>query len=296
MNLLIDGSSLIHRAHWVNSNHPMKMGEVFIFLRSLKSYIKMFESKSIYVCWDKKIIKSATNFRHEISDTEYKGNRDKSKAKDVYSNEESLTTILNCLGVKNMYPRIMEADDIIAWLSTTLDGPNIIVTADKDMLQLVSEKTSFYNPSKKVLIDPSNFEKEVGVKKDAFLFYKAINGDQSDNIPGWPGYGKVKSKAAAEQIADDYASIKQYDVELKLIFERNLRLMNLEQGYNKAGPEEIKAYQEQFDTLIDLEPDLDKFRFYCEKFEFKQFLKKFNEWENIFKGSRLLSVLNNMFS
>lgn len=302
MNLLIDGSSLIHRVHWINSKNPMTasngraVGDIFMFLRSLKSYVKMFDTTTVYMCWDKKLVYPSTNFRHELTGKEYKAHRDKEAAKDVYNNEEDLIIMLNCLGVKNMYPRIMEADDVIAWLSHTLDGPNMVISSDGDLLQLVSHNTSFYHPFKKKVIDLENFEKEVGINKNAYLFYKVIKGDQSDNISGWEGYGKVRAKKAAEQIATKLESIYQYSKEQKIIFERNLRLMNLEQGYYAAGPEEVKSYQAQLEALINIDVDLNKFKFYCERFEFAQFLNKFNEWENLFKGSRLLSVLNNMFS
>jgi len=301
MNLIIDGSSLLHRVHWINSKRPFinskgkNVGDIFMFLRSVKSYANMFDTKSIYVCWDKKIIYPSTNFRAELSKKEYKANRDKEKAKDVFTNEEDLTRMLTYLGIKNMYPRIMEADDVIAWLCEILDGPNIVVSADNDLLQLVSEKTSFYHSLKKKLIDLENFESTVGVKTAAYLYYKAIKGDVSDNIPGWVGFGEVKAKKIAERLADDCLYINECTDEQKYVLEHNIKLMNLEQGYNMAGEEEVKSYQEQFKQLVDLEPDLESFKHNCKIFEFNQFLKNFTDWENIFKQSRLFSILNNMF-
>jgi 5'-3' exonuclease len=56
----------------------------------------------------------------------------------------------------------MEADDVISWL-TWKATPNIVISGDQDLLQLVNENTSVYMPIKKKLIDHINFEKEIAV-------------------------------------------------------------------------------------------------------------------------------------
>jgi len=263
-----------------------------MFLNSLRSYAKLFNTKSIYVAWDKKILYPSTNFRTEAAGIEYKAGRDKEKAKEVFSNEEDLVKMLNCLGVKNMYPRIMEADDVIAWLCHNLNGPNVVVTVDGDMYQLINERTSYYHPFKKKVIDQNNFEEEVGVPQKSFLYYKAILGDSSDNIPGLYGYGKVKAKRLAESIYNKEA--KGLTKEKLLTIRNNLKLMDLSLGYKLAGKEEVETYQSQFDELLDIEVDLDSFKSYCEEFEFKRFLDKFSAWEDVFKESRLFTLLNSM--
>ena len=289
---------MLHRVHWINSKGNIttsdgrNVGDIFMFLNSLRSYAKLFNTKSIYVAWDKKILYPSTNFRTEAAGIEYKAGRDKEKAKEVFSNEEDLVKMLNCLGVKNMYPRIMEADDVIAWLCHNLNGPNVVVTVDGDMYQLINERTSYYHPFKKKVIDQNNFEEEVGVPQKSFLYYKAILGDSSDNIPGLYGYGKVKAKRLAESIYNKEA--KGLTKEKLLTIRNNLKLMDLSLGYKLAGKEEVETYQSQFDELLDIEVDLDSFKSYCEEFEFKRFLDKFSAWEDVFKESRLFTLLNSM--
>ena len=105
------------------------------------------------------------------------------------------------------------------------------------------------------------------------------------------GYGKVKAKKLAKELIDDPNCLEKLDQTIKNVLIKNLSLMNLSMGYSLAGPEEVVAYKEQLDILEGLEPNLDKFKEYCNQFEFHRFLKGFNEWESIFGESRLLTVL-----
>jgi 5'-3' exonuclease len=300
MNLIIDGSSLMHRVHWVSKNNPFitsdgrDVGDVFIFLRTLKSYVRIFDADDIYIAWDKKLIYPSTNFRHTITEQGYKAQRDKEKNASVYDNEVTLSSVLKTLGVKSLFPGVLEADDVVAWLTYNLEGPNLVISADNDLLQLISKSTSFYHPFKKKTITLSNFEKEVGVHKDAFLFYKAIKGDQSDNITGWNGFGEVKAKKTAILISEDNNILKSYTKEQLIILKNNLKLMDLRKGYKIAGELEEKLYKAQLEKSVNIEPDLCEFKEQCKKFEFKQFLDKFDEWENLFRSSRLVAAINQL--
>ena len=300
MNLLIDGSSLMHRVHWVSTKQPLitssgrDVGDVFIFLRTLKSYVRIHEAEDVYIGWDKKLIYPSTNFRHTLTEQDYKGQRDKEKNASVYDNEKLLADILKTLGIKSMFPGVLEADDVVAWLSYNLQGPNIVISGDNDLLQLISNTTNFFHPFKKKMIDLNNFEKEVGVKKYAFLYYKAILGDASDNIPGWYGYGKVKARKTAELIAEDANNLATFDKDKLTILQRNLKLMDLSKGYKIAGDLEEKLYKAQFDKFTEIEPDINEFKSICEQYEFNQFLDKFDDWKNLFRSSRLVSIINQL--
>jgi len=122
-NLIIDGNNLLYRIFWTNNfklDEATSPGQVFLFLRSLKSYVDKFQSKEIYCTWDKKLDWPSTNFRSEATTVEYKANRDDDKFKNVHEYSEKIQEIIALLGVHNMYPLRMEADDLMAWLSTTI--------------------------------------------------------------------------------------------------------------------------------------------------------------------------------
>jgi len=285
----------MHRAFWVSkktnlvTSKGQNVGAVYGFLRSLKKHATDLNSDAIYVVWDKKLKQDSTNFRYEKSQGQYKGQRKHDK--ELYMQVHILTPILESLGIKNMYPYVMEGDDVIAWLTQKLDGEHIIVSVDQDFYQLISPETSLYNINKKMVINVDNFESTVGIESKYFLRYKAILGDISDNMPGIVGYGKVRAKKLARKW-----NIQRLLKEDQELIYHNLELMDLTKGYTFYD-EETESYEQQLETLIDLEPDIDKFKQYCEEYEFNGILKKFKDWSNTFdKSTRLSFILNAYFN
>lgn len=263
-------------------------GDLYFFLNSVKLYAEQFNSKDVWIAWDKKILYPSTNFRQETS-TEYKDNRDKEKAKEVFTYEQDLKQLTESIGIKNIYPRIMEADDVISWLTTQIDKNITIVSADSDLCQLISNKVSIYHPLKKKLITIDSFEADMGIPINQYLVYKSIVGDTADNIKGVNGYGKVKAK----RLTLDYMSNNIID-EHRLIIERNLKLMDLSKGFIYAGPEEELAYKEQYESLKIIKPNFDEFIKLCEKYEFNMFIKNISRWQSLFDKSKLISLIDKL--
>jgi DNA polymerase I len=297
-NLIIDGNSLMHRVHWVSKSRPMltqsgrEVGDILIFLRTLKSYINQYSPNAIYCCWDKKLLYPSENFRDELTYSEYKDNRDREVTKDVFNNTDDLMIMLEALGIKNMFPRTLEADDVIAWLTHNLTGKNIVLTADNDMLQLVNENTFVFNTNKKQLYTQLNFKNLVGVPISSFVLYKAIKGDSSDNIKGIDGYGEVKSKKIANEFIENKNALDVFTESQKQHLLRNIKLMNLSVGYLYAGEDEVTAYQKQLSRM--LEPDFAIFEKYCKEFELNDILRKLDDWADLFSRSRIINLLESL--
>ena len=83
----------------------------------------------------------------------------------------------------------IEADDVIAYLSSYFKQKVIVLSTDKDFLQLVSDRVSVYSPSKKKMYTPNSLFDETGIWCENFIIYKALLGDKSDNIDGIKGIG-----------------------------------------------------------------------------------------------------------
>jgi DNA polymerase-1 len=87
----------------------------------------------------------------------------------------------------------IEADDTIAYLTKhtqqDLDGEVVIVSTDKDFLQLVSDKVSVFSPTKKKMYTRQVVFDEFGIWPENLLLYRTLDGDKSDNIPGIRGCG-----------------------------------------------------------------------------------------------------------
>ena len=301
-NLIIDGNNLLYRIFWTSnykieeSNNP---GQVFLFLRSLKSYVDKFRPKNIYCTWDKKLEWPSTNFRREATTVEYKAGRDDEKFKNVFENAEKIQELLTNLGVHNIYPLRMEADDLMAWLSEELSGTSVIVTTDKDLLQTVTERTIVYSPIKKKEITLDNFEEYTGVKKEYYISFRAVTGDKSDNIPGIPRYGikrflKLEHRVISLNGDDPMALIRADELtdEQFKIYERNWLLMDLKKGYNYYD-DEVPAYEKQLKQLQKCKINFSKFLDQAKELNLWSIVRNYTSWRNSFDNNEnLLNTIN----
>ena len=301
-NLIIDGNNLLYRIFWTSnykieeSNNP---GQVFLFLRSLKSYVDKFRPKNIYCTWDKKLEWPSTNFRREATTVEYKAGRDDEKFKNVFENAEKIQELLTNLGVHNIYPLRMEADDLMAYLSRKLLGPNVIITTDKDLLQTVTENTIVYTPIKKKEISLDNFEEYTGVKKEYYISFRAVTGDKSDNIPGIPRYGikrflKLEHRVISLNGDDPMALIRADELtdEQFKIYERNWLLMDLKRGYNYYD-DEVPAYEKQLKQLQKCKINFSKFLDQAKELNLWSIVRNYTSWRNSFDNNEnLLNTIN----
>jgi len=83
----------------------------------------------------------------------------------------------------------IEADDVIAYLSSYFQDKVYILSNDRDFLQLVSERVNTYVPTKKKMYNPQNLLEEYGIWSENFAIFKSLLGDKSDNIAGIKGMG-----------------------------------------------------------------------------------------------------------
>jgi 5'-3' exonuclease len=283
-NLIVDANNLLHRVHWVCETRGNGVNVVYLFLNSIKKYVSMFNPDNIYMAWDKRLVPGFKNFRKTDEDIDYKGNRDQDRNKRVYDNEDITQKVTKLLGIKNVYPGVMEGDDIIAWLCENLPGNNVIVSVDQDFLQLVQETVSVYSPIKDIHITNHNFSDLIGVDVEDFLTYKALIGDKSDNIPGLPKVGEKTAKKILKR------GIDTLNTEQASILAKNLKLMNLREGYN-VYDNETTLYSEQVKKLDGLEPDMKEFEQLCYSMNIRQVVSNINEWKTLFTSKE---VMNNI--
>ena len=112
MKLIIDGSNLMHRSYWVSEK--VNKSVVELFLGSLRKMYNDFNPTDVYVVWDARLVKGVKNFRRQ--DISYKSDRDKEKWKKVYAKEKIIRKLCESLGLYNMYPGVLEADDFIFYI------------------------------------------------------------------------------------------------------------------------------------------------------------------------------------
>lgn len=295
--ILIDSSNLLHRAVWITESVRKNVSPVYIFLTSVKKYADMFETNDIISVWDKRLIRGIKNYRRLATQTQYKAGRDTERSARVFSFEEKTTEMLNQLGVKNMYPGILEADDVIWWLSKKIPGETVIVSVDQDMLQLVNKKTTVYSPIKDVIINYSNFTDTVGVSIENFLRYKSLMGDKSDNLPGVTRCGKKTAAKLVNECDTDTDLINRLGEEALKPYFHNLKMIDLEQG-DKHHPEDAKIYEDQYDQLKSHKPDMTAFRDSASALNMKKLVDDIAIWEDVFDkqhlNKTLADIVNNL--
>jgi 5'-3' exonuclease len=192
-----------------------------------------------------------------------------------------------------MYPGILEADDVISWLSKEIKGRTVIVSVDQDMLQLVDQKTVVYSPIKDVLITIENFEEVTGVSNDQFLRYKSLMGDKSDNLPGLPKCGPKTAKKLVEKYPDDKLLEEELGTEKLKPYFLNKRLIDLSQGIIEH-PDDKRIYNEQYEKLKGMQHDFSRFTQMCEDLNMNAILNKLDDWKTTFTGSELVSTLESI--
>lgn len=193
--VLIDGHALLHRAyHAFPKTLTTRSGElvnaVYGFNRILLSTLKELKPDYLIVTVDL----PEPNFRHKEF-VGYQAQRPKtdneliSQIERVYETVEAFNIpILSCKGY--------EADDVIGTLSAQAEKKKIetiIVTGDKDIMQLTTSKTKLFVPergsSRMKMYAPKDVEAYLGIKPSQIIDYKGLVGDPSDNYPGVLGIG-----------------------------------------------------------------------------------------------------------
>lgn len=219
--LIIDGLNTFLRSFtMINHINPNghHIGGLTGFLKSIGYAIKMLNPTKVIIVFDGV---GGSNARRNLY-PEYKANRHVNRMTNysIFSSKEEETESINnqmarliqylkCLPVTVISIDGLEADDIIGYLSNKFQAYNettsvTIMSADKDFLQLISDKVQVYSPVKKKVYKPKDVLEEFGVSSYNFLNYKILMGDQSDNIPGITGLGPVKLlKLFPELISED---------------------------------------------------------------------------------------------
>jgi len=287
-HLIIDGSNLIHRAHWIAEAHK-NLNVYHLFLSSIKKLLVNFNTNKVFCTWDAKLVPNSTNYRFTLTRNQYKGNRDRERNERVHANQDVIVSMLECLGIKNIYPGVLEADDVIYWLCkhSLPNDEKVIVSADQDLLQLIDENTSVYSPIKDIIIDSNNFELHTKVSIDQFIDYKSLMGDKSDNIPGVPGCGP---KTARKYIRNGIkASLTKKDYDL---YQITRKVVDLTQGI-KEHPQDADMYEEQTRKMDNLKPDLDRFKVVCESYNLKQMIGNISTFRRILTQVNTDKVIEN---
>jgi DNA polymerase-1 len=194
--LLIDGSSLLFRAFFamgrMTAPDGRESGALYGLLTSLKKAVKDYHPDYLGVIMDR----PEPTFRH-VKFPEYKGNRPE-MPEGLEAQMPFIQPMIEAMGYPYLALPGYEADDLIGTLARQAEEAGVeseILTADKDLLQLVTEKTKVIHTKwDNLLLGPAEVKEKFGVLPHQVVDVLALWGDASDNIPGVTGFGEKTSK------------------------------------------------------------------------------------------------------
>ena len=187
---LVDATAIIHRAYHAIRNLSTSTGlptnAVFGFTRMLIKLMKDFSPEYIALCFDSK----GKTFRHDMY-PDYKANRPPM----IEEMRQQLPYIRNIVeGFRLPVVELpgYEADDLIGTLAVRAEAAGlsvVMVTGDKDFIQLVTDKISIWDPMKDKTTTLSTVHADYGLEPMQFIDIMGFSGDTIDNVPGIPGIG-----------------------------------------------------------------------------------------------------------
>ncbi len=195
--MILDGNSIVNRAFYgvrpLNAPDGTPTNAVYGFLAILQRMLDEQKPEAVCVSFDLK----APTFRHKACDF-YKAQR-KPMPEELAVQMPLLKETLDAMGIRRYEIEGFEADDILGTAAAVCERNGwdcVVVTGDKDSLQLVSNTTSVCNvktvrgQTETILYTPESFRAEYGFAPAQMVDLKALMGDSSDNIPGVPGIGE----------------------------------------------------------------------------------------------------------
>ncbi|MEA3450237.1 MAG: DNA polymerase I [Patescibacteria group bacterium] len=289
--MIIDGNALVHRSfHALPPSMTLKDGTVvnavYGFTSFLIKSIRDLKPKYVVLTMDMK----GPTFRHKQF-KEYKAKRVKAPD-ELYAQIPLVKKIAKSFNIPVFEKKGFEADDLIGTLvhkveSKKLKIESVVVTGDKDTLQLVNKNTKVYSMSRgltdSIIYDEDLVMTKMGIRPDQVIDYKALRGDPSDNIPGVKGIGDKTALELLhkyETLDKIYEQIKKNEEKLeKLVKPRIIGLLKeyKEQAYLSRELATIKC---DVDIKFDLEAttfnhlDKDKVLITLSDFEFRSLLPR----------------------
>jgi DNA polymerase-1 len=211
---LIDAFGFIFRAYHARARSgapPMRTSTglsteaVYIFNSMLRKLAKQYDPPYIAAVFE------SGEPTHRLQEfPEYKANRAETPA-DLVEQIPYVRRALEAMRISVLEYPGFEADDVIGAIARRAEGEGfevVVVSSDKDMLQLVNERVSMLNPAKDdEWYDPGKVKAFMGVRPDQVTDLLALKGDAIDNIPGAPGIGDKGAKDLIERFGNVEAAI-----------------------------------------------------------------------------------------
>ncbi len=273
---IIDGNSYVYRAYYaiksLTNSKGFPTNAILGFTNMLLKIIRDKKPEGLVVAFDS----PETTGRH-IMFEQYKANR-KETPEDLVAQLPHIRKVISALHIKVFEMPGYEADDIIGTIAkrAASEGSNVyIVTADKDMLQLVDDRVKVYDPMKDRMLDRAYVTGKFGVGPERVTEYMALTGDAADNIPGVKGIGEKTAKellasfGSIEELLEHPERIRREKLKAMIIGSRDIMLMSQKLAtIDTAVPIDFNTTE-----FALLEPDWLALLSFFKEFEFSSLMK-----------------------
>ena len=235
--MVLDGNSILNRAYYgirpLSTRQGLFTHAIYGFLTTLQRLIDEEQPEALCVTFDRR----EPTFRH-LTDENYKATR-KGMPEELAMQLPWLKQVLDAMDIPRYELAGYEADDLIGTISRKCEAADwdcVIVTGDKDSLQLITDKTTVKLVSTRMGqtttkdMTPAAFHEQYGFAPIHMIDLKALMGDTSDNIPGVPGVGEKTAMALIQR----YESVETLYAAMPDIEAKPAAIRKLDEGKESA--------------------------------------------------------------
>ncbi|MFV9838790.1 MAG: DNA polymerase I [Aaplasma endosymbiont of Hyalomma asiaticum] len=251
--VVIDAYGFLFRAYYalpnLSTSQGFPVGGIYGFINIFLRHLLFHSADYVVVAFDS----GTKNFRHALY-PQYKSNRPKAP-EDLVQQCELLREAVAAFNVESEDISHYEADDVIATISARYASDEValrILSADKDLLQLLSKNVQIYDPIKSKYITNDYVIDKFGVTPDKLLDAMALTGDASDNIPGVPSIG-VKTAA---KLINEFGSLDGVLSNVEKLTQKKCREMLIQYSDQARLSRELISLC----TSVELEGTIEKYR------------------------------------
>jgi len=217
---LIDGTAYIHRAYHairgLTNSKGMPTNAIFGFTRMLMKLMEDRNPEYVGMFFDAK----GPTFRHGMY-AAYKANRPP-MPEDMAVQIPYIKKVTTAFNLPIIEMQGYEADDLIGTLARIAEKKGftvVMITGDKDFMQLVTEKSTIWDPMKESATDFHTIKEKFGIEPHQMIDVQGLSGDTADNIPGVPGIGQKTAVA----LIQTYNSMQELYEKLDTISKKKQR-------------------------------------------------------------------------
>ena len=280
---LVDGSGYIFRAFYaippMTSPAGLPVNAVYGFTNMFLKLTNQIKCDYSLVLFDAK----RKNFRNDIF-PDYKGTR-KEIPEDLIPQFELIRSAVSALNLNYLEMDGFEADDLIATYTAEALKKGyevVVVSGDKDLMQLIRPGVEFYDPMKDKFFTPEDVREKFGVYPERVVDVQALSGDSIDNVPGVPGIGP-KTAAELVNLFGSLEEVLEHAGEIKQNKRRETLLANID---NAKVSKLLVKLKDDVPVEHDLEeyccrsPELTTLLHFVDEHGFKSLKPRLEKWVN----------------